>query len=172
MSQKIPCEARLKEKEIEAPVGIFTPAQMASVLDAAPLEWIPFLAIGAFAGLRTAELKRLDWAQVDLVDGFVEVTAKNAKSARRRLVQILPALDAYIRPFAKQFGRVCPCKGFCPTSHIAEFVAKAGIEKWPRNGLRHSFASYHIAHFKDAAALALEMGHTTTGLIFRITARW
>ena len=33
--------------------------------------------------------------------------------------------------------------------------------------MRHSFASYHIAHFRDAAALALEMGHTTTNLIFQ-----
>jgi len=29
-----------------------------------------------------------------------------------------------------------------------------------------SFASYHLAHFKDAVALALEMGHTDSGMIF------
>jgi hypothetical protein len=42
----------------------------------------------------------------------------------------------------------------------------AGITDWPDNALRHSFASYHLAHFKDAAALALEMGHTDSGMIF------
>src|SRR5207244_7130138 len=42
----------------------------------------------------------------------------------------------------------------------------AGITEWPDNALRHSFASYHLAHFKDAAALALEMGHTDSGMIF------
>jgi len=29
-----------------------------------------------------------------------------------------------------------------------------------------AYASYHLAHFKDAARLALEMGHTDTSMIF------
>jgi len=36
----------------------------------------------------------------------------------------------------------------------------------PDNALRHSFASCHLAHFKDAAVLALETGHTDSGMIF------
>jgi integrase len=43
----------------------------------------------------------------------------------------------------------------------------AGIEQWPQNGLRHSFASYHLARFNDAAALALELGHTNSNLVFQ-----
>jgi len=38
--------------------------------------------------------------------------------------------------------------------------------EWPDNALRHSFASCHLAHFKDAAVLALETGHTDSGMIF------
>jgi integrase len=41
----------------------------------------------------------------------------------------------------------------------------AGIKHWPSNALRHSFASYHLAHFNDAAALALQLGHTDAGLV-------
>jgi integrase len=33
--------------------------------------------------------------------------------------------------------------------------------------LRHSFASYHLARFNDAAALALELGHTSAQLVFQ-----
>ena len=44
--------------------------------------------------------------------------------------------------------------------------AAAGIMEWPDNALRHSFATYHLAHFKDSAALALEMGHIDSGMIF------
>ena len=33
--------------------------------------------------------------------------------------------------------------------------------------MRHGFASYHLAHFNDAAALALELGHTDAGLVFQ-----
>jgi integrase len=43
----------------------------------------------------------------------------------------------------------------------------AGIEQWPNNALRHSFASYHLARFNDAAALALELGHTNSNLVFQ-----
>jgi integrase len=43
----------------------------------------------------------------------------------------------------------------------------AGIEAWPQNALRHSFASYHLARFNDAAALALELGHTNSNLVFQ-----
>lgn len=38
--------------------------------------------------------------------------------------------------------------------------------RWPQDCLRHSFASYHLAHFKDAQGLSLQMGHETTKLIF------
>jgi integrase len=38
---------------------------------------------------------------------------------------------------------------------------------WPQNALRHSFASYHLARFSDAAALALELGHTNSNLVFQ-----
>ena len=43
----------------------------------------------------------------------------------------------------------------------------AGIKEWPQNALRHSFASYHLAHFNDAALLALELGHTNSNLVFQ-----
>lgn len=42
----------------------------------------------------------------------------------------------------------------------------AKIERWPSNGRRHSFASYHTAEFKDAGMLALELGHRDQKLIF------
>ncbi len=49
---------------------------------------------------------------------------------------------------------------------VQEARREAGLKQWPFNGLRHSYASYHLAQFKDAARLALEMGHTDTSMIF------
>ncbi len=34
---------------------------------------IPALAIGAFAGLRESEIARLEWKEVDLPRGFIQV---------------------------------------------------------------------------------------------------
>jgi integrase len=45
--------------------------------------------------------------------------------------------------------------------------AKIKLKPFPSNGLRHSFASYHLAHFRDAARLAIELGHADQELLFR-----
>jgi integrase len=142
---------------------ILTPEQTARLLEAATTDALAFLTIGAFAGLRVAETMRLDWRDVDLDGGFIEVTAKKAKSAKRRLVRILPNLAAWLRPLARTHGPVCPPN---LRRHLLETRTRAGLAEWPANALRHSFASYHLAKFNDAARLALEMGHTDTSMIF------
>ena len=38
--------------------------------------------------------------------------------------------------------------------------------RWPKNGLRHSYASYRLAQCQDAAKVALEMGNSPS-MIFR-----
>jgi hypothetical protein len=36
----------------------------------------------------------------------------------------------------------------------------AGFTSWPVISLRHSFASFHLARFRNPKDLALELGHT------------
>ena len=50
----------------------------------------PIIAIGGLAGLRTAELLRLDWADVWRVPGHIEITAQKSKTRQRRLVEVVP----------------------------------------------------------------------------------
>lgn len=161
-----PVESAMRVKLAETEVGIFRPEEISALLTHAPVEWVPFLALGAFAGLRVAELLRLDWRDVKLDRSCVWVPAAKAKSARRRIVKIQPCLDAWIRPLAKVEGKIVAVNHFVPHEMLRAAIAAAKLPVWVRNGLRHSFASYHIAKWKDAAALALEMGHTTTKLIF------
>jgi len=152
-----------KANEIDAPPGILTVQQTARLLEAASPELLPYVAIGAFAGLRRAELERLDWSDVHFDDNLIEITAQKSKTARRRFVKIQRNLREWLLPFRKHKGIVTP-DNFPKRLDAARDAA--GIDDWPDNALRHSFASYHLAHFKDAAALALEMGHTNSGLIF------
>jgi integrase len=159
-----PAAKTAKAKEIEGTVGILTLAETARLLEAADAELVPFIAIGAFAGLRRAELERLDWSEVDLESGLITVQAIKAKSARRRFVKIRPNLASWLAPYAAHRAMVTP--GNCRKMLEATRVA-AGIKHWPSNALRHGFASYHLAHFNDAAALALELGHTDAGLVFQ-----
>jgi integrase len=150
-------------KVIETEVGILTPAHTAALLAAADDRILPAIAIGAFAGLRDSEIHSLDWSDVDLTGGHIRVRAKAAKSSRNRLIPIAENLGEWLRPQAKTGGPVWPPNG--RKLHEAARVA-AGLSEWPSNALRHSFGSYALAHRKDAAAVALEMGHKDTGVIF------
>ena len=152
-----PAEKSAKAKVIEGVVGILSVEQTARLLEAASPKLLPQLAIGAFAGLRSAELERLDWKEIDLESGLIEVTAPNAKSARRRYVKIKANLAEWLRPYAQPRGVVTPVGVRRLFDQARE---AAGISHWPHNALRHGYGSYHLARFEDAAALALEMGNS------------
>ena len=153
-----------KAKAIQTPVGILTVDETARLLENAPANVVPYVAIGAFAGLRRAELERLDWNEVDGESSLIEVTAKNAKSARRRFVKIQPNLAKWLQPYRRSSGSVTPTD----YRELLDSARKAArIEEWPQNALRHSFASYHLAHFNNAGALALELGHANSNLVFQ-----
>jgi integrase len=161
-----PAAKSARAKVIEAAAGILSVDELSHLLESADEDLLPYIAIGAFAGLRRAELERLDWKEVDLADGLIEVTAKKAKSARRRFVKIKPNLALWLKPYANARGNVTPT-GYRKLLHKARKAA--GIKAWPNNALRHSFASYYLARFNRAGAaeLALEMGHTNANLVFQ-----
>jgi integrase len=146
-------------------IEIFTPAEIAALLRAAPKAFLPFVALGAFAGLRTAEIARLDWRDVDLAGGFIHVASDKAKTAQRRLVPILPNLGQWLAPYAKQRGKVYKGNRHNLDGDRAALVEKAGVA-WKDNGLRHSFVSYRLADIQNAAQVALEAGNSPQ-MVFR-----
>jgi integrase len=152
-------------REPKSKPGILTVEQASALLENASPEILPYIAIGLFAGLRRAEIERLDWSEVDFDSGLIEVTAEKSKAKiANRFVTIQPNLREWLMPFRKLRGNITPLENFRELFEHAR--SNAGITNWPDNALRHSFASYHVAHFKDAKALALEMGHTDSGILF------
>jgi integrase len=124
---------------------------------------LPYWAIGGFTGLRTAELKRLEWCDIDFERQLVEVTRGKSKTGARRHVQIQAALLAWLEPFrGRQAGKICP-------RNLRRLLLadrqRAGITDWPANALRHSFASYALEHFKEPGTLTVEMGHGSPSLV-------
>jgi integrase len=153
-----------KAKVPQIPPGILTPEEAAKLLENADPEVLPVVAIGLFAGLRRSELKRLDWKEIDLTDAdLIEIPAQKSKTAQRRFVAIEPNLKAWLQPYARPSGPVCPtrCRRLLESARNA-----AGITQWPPNAMRHSFASYHLAAFKNAARTSLELGHTDSRITF------
>ena len=156
--------AKLKTKANE--IGVLSPTQAESLLRHSPEEIRASIAIGLFAGLRRSEISRMSWGEIDLEQGFIEVKAKNSKSAARRLIEIRPCLREWLIPLWQRSGGVMPTE-MVYRNRLEKAKKAAGITEWPNNALRHSFASYHLATFQDASALALEMGHSTTRMIFQ-----
>jgi integrase len=150
-----PFPAMVRYKETKASVSIFTPESIANLLTSVDATLKPFIALGAFAGLRTAELQRLDWSEIDLNRGFITVDANKAKTRQRRLVPISDNLKLWLTPHKQTSGPVCRHQR--PQMAAARFCE--GFT-WQDNGLRHSFISYRLAVLHDTARVALEAGNS------------
>jgi integrase len=153
-----------KARAKDAPVGILTVEQTARLLETAEGDMLAYCAIGAFAGLRRSEIVQLDWSEIDFESDLIEVSAQKSKTAQRRHVTLQPNLRQWLLPLRKHSGPVVA------VNYGRRLVAtrrRAGLTDWPQNALRHSFGSCHLAHFKNAALTALEMGHTDARVTFR-----
>jgi len=161
-----PVKRTTAPKLIDKAPEIFSVDELSSLLNAAIItapDVLPMLAIGAFAGLRESEIKRLDWQEVNLQRGYIEVKAEKAKTAKRRIVRIQPNLARWLAPYSALTGAVVPVN----SRKKLETVRKAaGLQRWSRNGLRHSFASYRLAATNNAAAVAAELGHSTSQMLY------
>jgi integrase len=155
---------KIKPVKVErGPPPILTPAQMRAILEKSPRDYVAFFAVGAFAGLRTSELLRLDWSEVDLGRRLVKVSTES-KTGRRN-VKISDNLAAWLAPLAQPSGRIITSRN-CRFAR-AFAVTAAGLAEWPDNGLRHSYASYFLEQFKDAPRLAVELGHTNPTMLYK-----
>jgi integrase len=166
MIDRNPIPRTAKPKLVDSPPEIFTVDELRSILEAATRgapDVLPMLAIGAFAGVRDAEIKRLDWSEVDLSRGHIEIKGAKAKSARRRIIPIQPNLAAWLRPYSGMNGCIVPEGARKKLDRVRK---AARLARWPNNGLRHSFASYRLAAIHDAARVAVELGHSTSQMLY------
>jgi integrase len=149
-------------------IGIYTPEELKTLLFNIQPRLMPFIAVGAFAGLRTAEIVRLEWQEVRFAQNVIEIKASKAKTASRRLTPILPVLAAWLAPVRKKSGKVLA--GVLDEFALATQSKKAvdaitgedgkPLVKTVHNGLRHSFITYRMAVLKNAAQVALEAGNS------------
>lgn len=155
-----------KPKLVDRPPEIFSVDELRALLEAANRvapDVLPMLALGAFAGLREAEIQRLDWSEVDLARGHIEVKAAKAKSARRRIIPMQPNLAAWLQPYSGMTGRVVSAGARRKFGRVRK---AAKLNRWPNNGLRHSFASYRLAAIHDAPRVSVELGHTSPQMLY------
>jgi integrase len=143
------------EYEDESEIEIFTADELRHFLAHARPELVPFLAIGAFAGLRHAEIARLEWQ--DITATHIRLHRDKTKTRQRRLVEIQPNLAQWLAPYRRESGLVCPI-GNIPNA-IQDLCADSKAT-WKHNALRHSAISYRLALTDNENLVATEAGNS------------
>jgi integrase len=152
-------------KEPETKIQIFTPEEMASLLLTAHARILPLIAIGGFAGIRSAEVARLEWKDIKWDRGHIELAGSKAKTAARRLVPLSDNLKAWLAPWRNETGPILTITD--ASGALGDTAVKAKIPGgWRQNALRHSYISYRVALTGDVARTSLEAGNSPK-MIFR-----
>jgi integrase len=146
--------AQIHKPTSDAKPDVLTVEQLTALLQAATPLILPYIAIGAFAGLRASEIERLDWRDINFEENEIAVSSES-KSGERH-VDMLPNLREWLLPHRKLNGPIAPPN---LRKHFEQTREAAGIVPWPHNALRHSFGSYHLKHFGNDALTRLQMGH-------------
>jgi integrase len=144
-----------KAKDRGGNIQIFSPREMTRLMKKAQPQHRLYFALAGFAGIRRAEIERLEWSDFNFQRATIEVGKHKAKTATRRLVPIAPNLMEWLRPFKGETGRLFPRRRIVENAIDA---AKANGVQWKQNALRHSYASYRLTLIADAGRVSLEMG--------------
>lgn len=149
------------DNDEDGPIEIYTPDELKQLLAHADSQLVPFIAIGAFSGLRSSEIERLEWSDVRFDSDCIIVQKGKVKKRgkSRRMAPLLPNLKKILKSLVQESGKVWPHSH----PYIYELMreAAAGAEiKLKDNALRHSFVSYRVAATKNVPQVALESGNS------------
>ncbi|MGD0744627.1 MAG: site-specific integrase [Verrucomicrobiota bacterium] len=151
--------------QMHGEITTYTADEMRRLIAAADKRILPLIVIGGFAGLRHAEIQRLEWEDIDLAEGFIEVKAHKAKTKTRRIVPIKANLKAFLLPLVKKSGNVVTVKN--TSKELGKTAAKTADEanavkalEWKHNALRHTYISARVAESADVSRVADEAGNS------------
>jgi integrase len=173
----------VRKQRREQTIETWSPDELKTILETVHHEFLPWVVLSAFAGIRTFELfpdekfvaeKRKDvlkWSDIDLDAGRIVVPAAVSKTAEKRALSIHPTLAAWLRLIqpANLFELDSeilsgsppwrPRKSWGGQSCIDRLASTLGTA-WKKNALRHSFGTYRVQQTQSAGATALEMGNS------------
>ena len=148
----------------EGEIAILTPAELSKLLGRSKPLYQLYFSLAAFTGIRSAELLRLEWSEINFEKGQIEVKGRKAKSAARRLVPVQPNLAKWLEPYRGSKGKLFQSRRTVDSA--IKFGKRLGIP-WKANCLRHSYATYRLSIMPDAGRIALEMGNSPDKLFTR-----
>jgi integrase len=140
--------------------GIFLAGQIHDLLrnckddELNPLK--PWIVLGSFCGLRSAEVFNLKWEDIRWDQNDIAVGHENKTGYR---FAPLPAnAKAWLRKFQGRTGKIYPLREM-PYERLRA-LCKAANVTLPENGFRHSFGTYRTAAIKNVPQVSIEMGNS------------
>jgi integrase len=153
---------------------ILDAAQMQALLDAEMSdEMRASILLGGFAGLRSIEIQRMNWEDIDVKAGQIWVKPEVSKQHHGMMDRIVDFTEPMVRRgkfFTGKKGRIVPGSARAHYEERRRLAAKLGWDGFPENSLRHSFATYHLARCKSAPLTAFQMGHSSPAMVQRVYA--
>lgn len=163
---------RLKIKAKSDDIEIYTPEEMRAFLKFVKADFLPWVVIGGFAGVRTEELcpnktshkDPLRWEDIQWEEKQICVRAETSKVGRTRFPPISDNLLAWLDPYRDHSGPVLPCPVNTLYNEIKLMRTRMKKAKvtftFKKNALRHSFGSYRNAIIRNIGQLSDEMGNS------------
>lgn len=120
-----------------------------------------------YAGIRPHEVARLTWNEIDLQEEAIYLRPRHSKTGGARRVTIHKPLLRILQGRCRDAGTsICPPNWL---QHWRKLRCTAGwnstTHRWPQDTLRHTFASYHLSHFRSYSELQCEIGHRNASLL-------
>ena len=126
---------------------------------------LPATVLGLFCGgIRTEELHRLKWSDVDLTGCKVRLQGKQTKTRDKRTCEIPPCALSFLMLHPNRSGQIAP-KRF--RQRLTAFHKAAGFPAWKKthaNSKRHSFGSYE-SKLHDWEWVVSQMGNSVSMLL-------
>ena len=121
-----------------------------------------------FCAVRVDEVGRCGWEQVDLAKLKVRLEGSVTKKARRRVTEIPPNAAEWLK-LCKDKGRIAPNDYRQRMKRLRRRAEAAHpkLGEYPQNAMRHCFAGYHLAKYKNSHLAAALLGHTNAALLYR-----
>lgn len=128
---------------------------------------IPYLVIGAFAAVRSAELCGLEWQMVSVEKGLIRISSELAKGRRANDNARVVEMPAALRKWLARFGpnRAGLGERVAPHSDMHRFLRRLAKEsglKWVHNILRRSAISHAKAMGVSLEDVARQAGNSAT----------
>jgi site-specific recombinase XerD len=154
----------------EREIAILTIPEVKRLLVATMLkehrDLLPAVTLGLFCGgIRTEELIRLKWPDVDLEGRKVRLKGEQTKTREKRTCEIPPGAVEFLLLHPNRRGAITPAKFF--KRRLTALYRAAGFKNWQKthaNAKRHSFGTY-ASKLHDWEWVVTQMGNSVAMLL-------